>query len=204
MARIPALELLARARIARGELDEAGSAVAELREAERLVGTAPLRACADLAEGALAAAAADHDRARTLLEDAVDGFEASGAPFEAACARIELATSLAALGRSRPAGEEASTALASLLELGAGAEAARAQRLLGTSGKAETLPELTPREREVLRLLAEGLTNRQIAERLVVSEHTVHRHVANILRKLDVSSRTAAAAHAAQSGLLDA
>ncbi len=204
LARIPALEVLARARTARGELDEAGSAVAELREAVRLVGTAPLRACADLAEGALAAAAADHDRARTYLEDAVDGFEASGAPFEAACARIELATSLAALGRSLQAGEEAATALASLLELGAGAEAARAQRLLGTSGKVETLPELTPREREVLRLLAQGLTNRQIAERLVVSEHTVHRHVANILRKLDVSSRTAAAAHAAQSGFLDA
>ena len=199
----PGARVLARARTARGELDEAGSAVAELREAERLVGTAPLRACADLAEGALAAAAADHDRARTHLEDAVDGFEASGAPFEAACARIELATSLAALGRSQPAAEEAATALASLLELGAGAEAARAQRLSRASGQGETLPELTPREREVLRLLAEGLTNRQIAERLVVSEHTVHRHVANILRKLDVSSRTAAAAHAAQSGLLD-
>ena len=204
VARIPALELLARARIARGELDEAGSAVEELREAEQLVGTAPLRACADLAEGVLAAAAADHDRARTHLEDAVDGFEASGAPFDAACARIELATSLAALGRSLSAGQEAATALASLLELGAGTEAARAQRLLETPAKGEALPELTPREREVLRLLAEGLTNRRIAARLVVSEHTVHRHVANILRKLQVSSRTAAAAHAAQSGLLDA
>ena len=46
---------------------------------------------------------------------------------------------------------------------------------------------LTPREHEVLRLLAEGLTNRQIAERLVVSEHTVHRHVTNLLRKLDAA-----------------
>ena len=62
---------------------------------------------------------------------------------------------------------------------------------------------MTPREREVLRLLAEGLTNRQIAERLVVSEHTVHRHVTNILRKLDLPSRTAAAAHAVRSGLLE-
>ncbi len=62
---------------------------------------------------------------------------------------------------------------------------------------------MTPREREVLRLLAEGLTNRQIASRLVVSEHTVHRHVTNILRKLDVPSRTAAAALAAQAGLLE-
>ncbi len=56
----------------------------------------------------------------------------------------------------------------------------------------------------MLRLLAEGLTNRQIADRLVISEHTVHRHVTNILRKLDLPSRTAAAAHAVRSGLLDA
>lgn len=55
----------------------------------------------------------------------------------------------------------------------------------------------------MLRLLADGLTNRQIAERLVVSEHTVHRHVTNILRKLALPSRTAAAAHAVRAGLLD-
>jgi NarL family two-component system response regulator LiaR len=60
---------------------------------------------------------------------------------------------------------------------------------------------LTPREREVLSLLADGLTNRQIAERLVVSEHTVHRHVTNLLRKLGLPSRAAAAAHAVRSGL---
>jgi len=66
---------------------------------------------------------------------------------------------------------------------------------------APPLPELTPREREVLVLLAEGLTNRGIAERLVVSEHTVHRHVTSILRKLDLPTRTAAAAVAVRSGL---
>jgi DNA-binding NarL/FixJ family response regulator len=53
----------------------------------------------------------------------------------------------------------------------------------------------------VLEQLARGLTNRQIAEQLVVSEHTVHRHVTNLLRKLDLPSRTAAAAYAARSGL---
>ena len=52
-------------------------------------------------------------------------------------------------------------------------------------------------------LIAGGSTNRQIAERLVVSEHTIHRHVTNLLRKLDLPSRTAAAAHAVRSGLLD-
>ena len=54
----------------------------------------------------------------------------------------------------------------------------------------------------MLGLLAEGLTNRGIAERLVVSEHTVHRHVTNLLRKLGLPSRAAAAALAVRSGLV--
>ena len=205
--RFPALELLIRARIARGELDEAVSTLEALREVERLVGTAPIRACADLAEGMLVAAGVDHERGRKLLEDAVDQFEGSGAPFEAALARIELATSLVALGRTDAAEGEAATALASLLELGAEREAERARRLLdacaGDGGGRLPLARVTARERDVLSLLAEGLTNRQIAERLVVSEHTVHRHVTNILRKLDVPSRTAAATQAVRAGLLE-
>lgn len=61
---------------------------------------------------------------------------------------------------------------------------------------------LSRRETEVLRLVAAGLSNREIASSLVLSEHTVHRHVANILRKLTQSSRTAAAAHATRIGLI--
>ena len=61
---------------------------------------------------------------------------------------------------------------------------------------------LTRRELEVVRLIAAGLTNAEIAERLVVSEHTVHRHVSNILGKLGVPSRAAAASLAARRGLL--
>ena len=61
---------------------------------------------------------------------------------------------------------------------------------------------LTSRETEVLRLVASGLSNREIASSLVLSEHTVHRHVANILRKLAQSSRAAATAHAARVGLI--
>src|SRR5581483_91786 len=61
---------------------------------------------------------------------------------------------------------------------------------------------LTSRETEVLRLVASGLSNREIAGSLVLSEHTVHRHVANILRKLSQSSRAAATAHAARAGLI--
>ena len=61
---------------------------------------------------------------------------------------------------------------------------------------------LTHREAEVLRLVAVGLSNREIASSLVLSEHTVHRHVANILRKLTQSSRAAAAAQATRAGYI--
>ena len=64
------------------------------------------------------------------------------------------------------------------------------------------LSTLTPRQREVLELLAQGRSNREIGQILYRSEHTVHRHVANVLRKLGVSSRAAAVAQAARRGLL--
>jgi LuxR family maltose regulon positive regulatory protein len=207
LARGPALEMLARARVARRELEQADAALEALREIERAAGTEALRGSVEFVEGLLAAARGDHERARPLLEDATDRFERTGGPFEAAQARIELATTLLALGRTDVAEHEAATALDRLLELGAEAEAERARRLqVGATGSDDAghpLSELTPREREVLRYLSEGLTNRQIAERLVVSEHTVHRHVTNMLRKLELPSRTAAAALAARLGLLD-
>ena len=62
--------------------------------------------------------------------------------------------------------------------------------------------DLSARELEVLRLVAEGLSDAEIAERLVLSRHTVHRHVANIRTKLGLASRAAAAAHAARLGLV--
>jgi pimeloyl-ACP methyl ester carboxylesterase/DNA-binding CsgD family transcriptional regulator len=67
---------------------------------------------------------------------------------------------------------------------------------------ADVLGELSMREREVLGLVAQGLSDTQIAERLVISPHTVHRHVANILAKLRLPTRAAAAAQAARAGLL--
>ncbi len=206
LERAPALELLVRAKVARGDLDEGRAALTALREIERLVETAPLRATVELAEGLVEAACGNHERARVLLEDAFDRFQRCGAPFEASKARLELATSLAALGRADTAEREASAALECLRDLGAEAEAERARRLLDASKRSDSapgLPGITPREREVLGLVAQGLTNRQIAERLVVSEHTVHRHVTNMLRKLDLPSRTAAAAFAVRSGLLE-
>jgi DNA-binding NarL/FixJ family response regulator len=69
--------------------------------------------------------------------------------------------------------------------------------------RAPQLGQLSPREEEVLRLLATGETNRQIAKRLFVSEETVKSHVAAIFRKLEVSDRTAAAVLAVRAGLVD-
>jgi DNA-binding NarL/FixJ family response regulator len=82
------------------------------------------------------------------------------------------------------------------------------QRALAGFLGAATAPEangdspLSGRETEVLRLVAAGLSNREIASALVLSEHTVHRHVANLLRKLGDSSRAAAAAHATRAGYI--
>lgn len=206
LPRAPALEVLIAAQVARGELEEARAALAELEDLARLGGTRPLRAAVSLAGGMVAAAGGDHGRARRLLEDAVDGFERSGAPFEAAQARIELAGCLIALRRDGEAAREVKLCVETMTRLGAEVEARRARRLLDEPAAEQqptTLGDITRRERQVLRHVAEGLTNREIADRLFVSQHTIHRHVANILRKLELTNRTAAAAHAIRAGLLD-
>ena len=72
----------------------------------------------------------------------------------------------------------------------------------GAAASPEAGTVLTPRELDVLKLIAQGLSNPDIAQRLFLSEHTVHRHLANILRKLGLSSRAAAAAWGARTGLV--
>ena len=198
--RVPMLELLVQARVALGDVDGARTALVELRAVCVAIGTPLLQASADLLDGMVRAAEGDHERARPFIEDAIDRFAECGAPYECATARVELATSLYALGRDEAAAHEVSLAVERLLELGAPSQVERARSLVGLDAAP---PTLTPREREVLALVADGLTDRQVAARLVVSEHTVHRHVTNILRKLDQPSRTAAAAHAVRAGLLD-
>jgi DNA-binding NarL/FixJ family response regulator len=89
--------------------------------------------------------------------------------------------------------------------LGADAEAERAAALLReleSVGETLDLAGLSRREVEVLRLVAQGLSNQEIAARLVLSKHTVHRHISNILTKLDLPSRAAAAIYAARHDLL--
>jgi len=210
--RAAALELLIRAATSREhDHDRALAAMQELRSIAAAAGTHPLLASSSLAAGLIALAEGDHDTARRELEDAVDRFERSGAPFEAACARVDLAAAMARLGRSDAAIAEIDRALAELTRLDARTAIASAQAVRDRLSAARPSPPasatpdaagLTARELEVLRLISGGLSNQAIADRLCISEHTVHRHVANTLSKLDVPSRSAAVAHVAKLGLL--
>jgi DNA-binding NarL/FixJ family response regulator len=162
-----------------------------------------MQAVAIEARAIVSAAAERLDEARMGFEDAIDRYEASGAPLEAACARLRLAEVRLRQGRGGAAREDASAALATADRIGAGLVARKASALLSSSGPPSpgTVSGLTAREIEVLRLVARGLNNQAIGERLFVSAFTVKRHVANILTKLDVPSRAAAAAFAARHGL---
>jgi cystathionine beta-lyase/cystathionine gamma-synthase len=123
----------------------------------------------------------------------------------AAGARLALARTLATQDRAEAALEHALAAVAVFERLGAARAARSAAKLvteLGGRSAAARRAGLTAREVEVLSLVADGLSNREVAERLVVSEHTVHRHVANIYAKLGVSSRAAATAFAFEHSLV--
>jgi ATP/maltotriose-dependent transcriptional regulator MalT len=117
------------------------------------------------------------------------------------------------LGEPQSAIAQARSAISLFIKLNAQLEIIQAQKLLsmlavddlilGTPKKPFESP-LSRREIEVIKLVAIGLNNYIIAERLFIGEHTVHRHLANILTKFAVGSRAAAVAHAAQLGLLQA
>lgn len=211
--RVSGLELLVRALADLGDWERANAAFAELSSTAALMGTVSFRAVASFAAGYLALGNGKLDAARHCFEDAVDLFVKSGAPFEVARARIELARALGKMGRTEAGKDEVRRAIEMLQELKADHEAARAKRVLEvldamhgadrkTGSRDSGSSQLTKREMEVLRLVAEGLNNQEIAERLFRSDHTVHRHLANILHKLNVPTRAAAVAQAARQGLL--
>ena len=213
--RVAALELLVRARVARGDQSRAFAALIELQGIAEQAFTTPLRGSASLANGVLSFGAGNFEAARRHFEDAVDLFHKSGALFERGRAGIDLATALMALGRHEAAGREVARAVSVLAPLEATVELDRAyalrDRITETSemasgampaAAAASSTALTRRELQVLALIAEGLGNQAMAVRLSISEHTVHRHVANMLTKLSVPSRSAAVAQAARLGLL--
>jgi predicted ATPase/class 3 adenylate cyclase/DNA-binding CsgD family transcriptional regulator len=137
----------------------------------------------------------DRQRLRTAMGDGA--FDAAYAAGRA----LHLAQVLAALGRADAAAGQPRVAQ----QARPGMQAERAGALASEPDAAvsrEVVTVLTPRELDVLKLVAQGLSNPEIAQRLVLSEHTVHRHLANILRKLNLSSRAAAAAWGARTGLV--
>lgn len=174
-----------RASVLLGDIERAELALQRLRSVADAIRTAPLRAAASMGEGLVARARGEHVEARRHLERAVVGYGRGHAPYEAAIARLELADTLGALGHAALADGQRTEALAVLERLGV--------------DRREAGPEdpLTAREREVLLLMGGGAGDREIAERLGISEHTVHRHAANVRGKLGVSSRAAAIAHVA-------
>ena len=212
--RITALELKTVAHAGLGQLDQAQKTAAELEAIAEIIDTEPLRASSLAASGKVAAATSEHEQAKRLFEDAAYLFESSGSRYEAARVRLDLARCLAKLGRLSAAVAETSVALAIFEAMGAAADGMRARELLAHfEPRAEASSHsnrhnpagggpLTRRQREILTLIAQGLSDHDIATRLFLSEHTVHRHVANILTRLDVSSRTAAVARALRADLL--
>jgi LuxR family transcriptional regulator, maltose regulon positive regulatory protein len=200
--RAGALELVVRANTALGNQDVARQALNELTDIAAEAQTDPLKASASRAAGVLAAGQKDYSAARLHFEDAADLYQRSGAPFEIARARLDLARVLGALGRRESAEQEIRRAIDELTLLGADLELSRARAMLEHPAAKVEQRVLSARELEVLRLISTGLSNSAIAEKLFISEHTVHRHVANTLTKLNVPSRSAAVALVAQLGLL--
>jgi DNA-binding NarL/FixJ family response regulator len=203
--RAGALELAVRAYVLSGDVVAAERACAELRQIAAALGTTPLAASVAAAEGTLLQHRGDAAGAVSRLEAAAAGYEQSGAPFETARARLDLAQALAATGEVAGAGREARQALETFRALGAERDVRRAQESIETfdrGGGKRGKGQLTGRQVEVLRLVAQGLSNPDIAARLHLSDHTVKRHVANLLTKLGLPSRAAAAAYAAHHGLL--
>lgn len=196
----PALELLILTRLAIGDVAGAHEAADRLATVAGESGLERLEACAALAEGRVAAAQGDK-RAPGHLKRAVEMFASLDLPLEAARAQLELARTLAV---SAPAAavREGKLAVATFERLGALPDADAAADLLRRLGAAtgrawpRGATSLTRREDEVLGLLAEGCSNAQIAERLVISTRTAEHHVASILSKLGLRSRSEAAAYA--------
>jgi len=206
--RIRLLELATRVYIALDRVDDAERCVAELEAVADTVGTDDRRGAAAAARGALLAATGQSAQARHAMEDAIARYEAGGDRYDLARARVDLARLLGTLGQRSAAVSEATAAAELLDRMGAALEARKAKALAtALSGKsrrgaAGRVSQLSAREIDVLRLVAGGAGDKAIARRLAISEHTVHRHISNILRKLGVPSRAAAVSQATRQQLL--
>ena len=196
-------EPLARARIlpayveivlAAGDVAEAHRAADELTATATELGSPTLRAVAAQAAGAVRLAEGDPVGALDVLHDAAEEWRALEARYDGARTQVLVGLARRQLGDEDAARLDLAGARSPLADLGAVGELAALDRLAGSPATA--VGGLSPREVEVLRLVATGRTNVAIAADLVLSERTVDRHVSNILAKLGLPSRSAATAWA--------
>ncbi len=177
--------------LAAGDVDAAREACAELERLAESYESAMLGALAAHARGAVTLADGDAASALAALRSAARLWQELEAPYDDARVRVLIGLACRALGDDDAADLELEAARDTFTTLGAKPDLARLDMLMS-----RTTHGLTARELEVLRLVATGKSNREIAAALVISEHTVARHVQNIFAKLDVSSRAAAGAFA--------
>jgi DNA-binding CsgD family transcriptional regulator len=201
----PLLSLLVDVHLEEGNLDGAERVAKRLGRIAEAQRGPYLRAVAALAKGRVCVAGGQGD-ARACLHEALEGFARAQLPMELARTRLEMAR---ALSEHSPevAIAEAKSALLGFQRLAAARHADAAAALLRSLGAPiRTGPKgvggLTGREVQVLRLVARGLSNQEIATALVISEHTARRHLQNIFAKIGVSSRAAATAYAFQHDLM--
>jgi DNA-binding NarL/FixJ family response regulator len=193
--------------LAKSDLRGAGACAEAIESVAARLGRTDLLAEANLLRGRAAAASGDAEGATPALEAAAAGFAEVGFPHEEGRARLELAQAQASTG-SDSALASARGARDSFERLGARGDADRAAALLRrlgvagrSAGRGSDRDQLTARELEVLRLVTEGLSNAEIAERLVIAPKTAEHHVGRVLGKLGVRSRTEAATLAVREGL---
>jgi ATP/maltotriose-dependent transcriptional regulator MalT len=181
--------------LAIGEHDRASAGCRELDEIAERQKSDALRGMAAHVRGAVAEAEGDAQGALIELRRALELWQELEAPYEGARVRVLIGSACRALGDEDTATLELEAAGEVFAELGAAPDVARIDTLVPGAASIEA-HGLTKRELEVLRLVAAGKSNRDIAAELVISEHTVARHLQNIFAKLSVSSRTAASAFA--------
>jgi DNA-binding CsgD family transcriptional regulator len=181
--------------LAAGEADAAGRATEELDRIAADFDSAYLRAAVGYARGMVLLAAGEPAAAGPVLRRAWLAWQELDAPFEAARVRLAIARACQQVGDRDTAELELSAAGRVFAQLGAEPALAQVRELSGPE-QPPTAGGLTARELEVLRLVATGASNREVADTLVISEKTVARHLANIYAKLDLPSRSAATAYA--------
>ena len=177
--------------LAVGDVGAARAASDELEEVAARWHGGMVGAMSANARGAVELAEGDPRTALVALRRACNAWRELDAPYELARTRVLIGRACAALGDDDTATSELEAAREAFAELGAEPDLTRVASL-----PARDPHGLTPRELQVLRLVAAGRSNREIASELVISEHTVARHLQNIYAKLGVSSRTAASAYA--------